>query len=174
MRQMEDKMDLTKIAKDVTINNGYYYRYKGLVFDMTRRSKQREAILSVVKSINIHPTADWVYARVKKEIPNISLGTVYRNLKLLQREGKLVELEFSNDVSHFDGNLKPHYHFRCERCGCIFNVDYSINEDINKKVARETGFEVTRHFMEFHGLCRECQVGGTGQAKPDKENLLPV
>ncbi|MFC2013231.1 transcriptional repressor [Chloroflexota bacterium] len=164
-------MDLTKNAEGVIINNDYYYRYKELVIDMTRRSKQRDAILTVVRSMNIHPTADWIYARVKKEIPSISLGTVYRNLKLLQRMGKVVELEFSNDVSRFDGNLKTHYHFRCECCNCIFDVKETINEDIDKKVARETGFEISRHILEFHGLCRECQVGGTGQVETGKENL---
>ena len=124
---------------------------------MTRKSKQKEAILRVVKGTNSHPTANWIYERVREEIPNISLGTIYRDLKLLKQEGEISELGFAGTVSRVDGNTQNHYHFRCEQCGCISDVDEPVNEEMDKRVAREMDFKVSHHKLEFYGLCKECQ-----------------
>ena len=124
---------------------------------MVRKSKQREAILRVVKGTTSHPTADWVYEQVRREIPSVSLGTVYRNLNLLQREGEILELDFGNTLSRFDGNTWNHYHFRCEGCGRIFDVAEPVDREIDKRVARKTGFKVSYHRLEFRGLCKDCQ-----------------
>jgi len=123
---------------------------------MTRKSKQKEAILKVVKGTNSHPTVDWVYERVREEIPNISLGTVYRDLKLLKQEGEISEVGLADTLSRFDGNTQNHYHFRCEQCGCIFDVDEPVNEEIDKRIAQKMGFKVSHHRLEFYGLCKEC------------------
>jgi Fe2+ or Zn2+ uptake regulation protein len=125
---------------------------------MARKSKQKEAILRVVKSTNSHPSADWIYEKVREEIPNISLGTVYRDLKLLKREGEVSEVGLADTLSRFDSNTNNHYHFRCEQCGRIFDVNEPVNEEIDKKIAQETGFKVSHHRLEFTGLCRECQI----------------
>ena len=125
---------------------------------MVRKSKQREAIIKVVKGTTSHPTADWVYEQVRKELPNISLGTVYRNLNLLQREGEILELNFGNTLSRFDGNTRNHYHFRCEGCGRIFDVDEPVHKEMEKGVAQKTGFKVFNHRLEFRGLCKDCQA----------------
>ena len=124
---------------------------------MARKSRQKEVILRVVKSTASHPTADWIYHRVKEEIPNISLGTVYRNLKLLKQEGEILDLDPTSTLSRFDGNTQNHHHFRCERCGCIFDVDEPIDNEINQRVAQKTGFKVFYHRLEFRGLCKDCQ-----------------
>lgn len=124
---------------------------------MVRKSKQREAILGLLKGTNSHPTADWIYEQVRKEIPNISLGTVYRNLKVLQQAGKILELDLAGTLSRFDGNTQNHDHFRCEQCGRIFNVDEPVDRGTDARVARETGFKVSYHRLEFRGLCKDCQ-----------------
>jgi len=124
---------------------------------MARKSKQKEAILRVLRGTTSHPGADWVYEQVKREIPKISLGTVYRNLKLLKQEGEILELDLASTLSRFDGNSQDHYHFRCEQCGRIFDVDEPVDEEIDGRVAQKTGFKVSHHRLEFRGLCKDCQ-----------------
>ncbi|NWF78149.1 MAG: transcriptional repressor, partial [Chloroflexi bacterium] len=77
---------------------------------MPRKTKQREAILRVLRNTTCHPTADWIYEEGRKDIPNISLGTVYRNLKLLREAGKILEIDLGGNFSRFDGNQDNHYH----------------------------------------------------------------
>ena len=124
---------------------------------MSRKSKQREAILRVLKRTTSHVTADWVYEQVRKEIPNISLGTVYRNLKSLKQEGKILELDLAGTISRFEANTRNHYHFRCEQCGRIYDVDEPVNKESDERVVRKTGFKVSYHRLEFRGLCKDCQ-----------------
>lgn len=109
--------------------------------------------------MNSHPTADWIYGEVRKEIPNISQGTVYRNLRLLCKDGEILELGLCGASTRFDGRLDNHYHFRCEKCGQVFDVDEPVNEDINRRVAQKTGFKILSHRLEFRGLCGDCQEG---------------
>jgi len=123
-------------------------------------SKQKEAILRVLRNTTSHPTAGWIYNEVRKEIPDISLGTVYRNLKLLREKGEIIELEYGNTFRRFDGNRHIHYHFRCEKCGRVFDVDKPIDGEIDESVAQKTGFKVLYHMLEFRGLCKECQNNG--------------
>ena len=126
---------------------------------MVRKSKQKEAILGVLKSTTSHPIADWIYEQVRREIPHISLGTVYRNLKVLKQEGKVLELDFANDQSRFDGNTQYHYHFICEQCGRIFDVtsDEQTERAMLDMVVKRTGFKITHHRCELRGLCKDCQ-----------------
>jgi Fur family transcriptional regulator, peroxide stress response regulator len=124
---------------------------------VSRKSIQRDAILLVVMNTMSHPGADWVYDQVRKEIPNISLGTVYRNLKLLAEAGQIREIEVPGSLSRFDRNISNHYHFRCEKCRCLFDLDESVDRSMELKIARKTGFKVKRHFLEFIGLCLDCQ-----------------
>ena len=124
---------------------------------MTRKSKQKEAILRVVKGTDTHPTADWIYGQVRREIPNISLGTVYRNLKLMTNDGHILELNPDGTLSRYDGNTKNHYHFACEKCGRIFDLDVPVNKALNNRIAKKTGCVVNNHRIEFCGLCQDCQ-----------------
>lgn len=125
---------------------------------MLRRSKQREAILDFLRKTSSHPTAYHIYEAVRKEIPNISLGTVYRNLRLLRDEAEILELDLAGSLSRFDGDTRSHYHFRCEQCGRVFDVNEPVDLERNERVAKKTGFRVSHHILEFRGLCRDCQT----------------
>ena len=124
---------------------------------MSRKTQQRDTILRVVKSTTSHPGADWVYEQVRKEIPNISMGTVYRNLQLLTQSGEIRRLDVVGGQSRFDGNTNNHYHFRCEKCSRVFDLDEPVDLSIEERVAKETGFRVKGHYLELSGLCPECQ-----------------
>ena len=124
----------------------------------TRETKQREAVLNVVRCANSHPTADWVYEEVKKSIPNISKGTVYRNLKILKERGEISELSVSGTVSRYEGKQENHYHFRCEKCGGVFDLAEPVDTKLNERIAKDTGFKVYYHQLEFHGICQRCQL----------------
>jgi len=124
----------------------------------TRMTKQRKTILQVLKNTDSHPTADWIYDKVKKDIPNISLGTVYRNLNLLAEKGKIDVINYANDQSHYDGNTENHYHFRCQKCGNVYDLNIDLFEkEINKIVDNNTEFKVKTHRLEFYGVCPDCQ-----------------
>ena len=123
-----------------------------------RKTRQKAAILEVLRGTNSHPTADLVYNEVRKEIPNISLGTVYRNLRQLCQSGEISDLELCGSLSRFDARNDNHYHFRCEKCGQVFDVDEPVNSEMDKITARRTGFRITYHRLEFYGLCLECQL----------------
>ncbi len=124
---------------------------------MEKKTKQKEAILEVLRGTCSHPSADWIYNEVRKEIPNISLGTVYRNLRLLCRSGEVLELDLCGTLSRFDARMDNHYHFRCEKCGQVFDVDEPVNEEVDGRVARKTGFRVMYHRLEFRGFCLDCR-----------------
>jgi Fur family peroxide stress response transcriptional regulator len=122
-----------------------------------RETKQREAILGVLRNTKAHPTADRIYEEVKKEIPNISKGTVYRNLQVLQEDVAVTELNLNSTLSRFEAKQDSHYHFRCEQCGRVSDLDEPVNNDLDERVAKRTGFKVSHHQLEFRGLCKDCQ-----------------
>lgn len=122
-----------------------------------RKTKQREIILDVLKSTNIHPTADWIYEKVREKMPNISLGTVYRNLKILRDMGELIEMDCGGTFSRFDANIKPHYHFTCQMCGKIMDIEEPVHHEIEATIAHKTGFEITHYCMGFFGKCSNCR-----------------
>jgi len=124
---------------------------------MRRETKQREAILKILRNTRAHPNADWIYEEVKKEIPKISKGTVYRNLKVLQESGQISELNLNGTVSRFEAKQESHYHFRCEQCGRVIDVDSPVHRDLDREVAKRTGLKITHHQLEFRGLCHDCQ-----------------
>ena len=124
---------------------------------VTRRTKQKGAILRALRNTDIHPTANWIYKQVKQEIPNISLGTVYRDLKLLKRRGEIAELDYSGSLTRYDGNTGRHHHFHCQKCDRIFDIAEVVDSEIDNLVAATTGFEVSSHRLEFYGLCRDCR-----------------
>ena len=122
-----------------------------------RATKQRESILKVLRNTRSHPSADQIYDEVRKAIHNISKGTVYRNLQVLQEDGAITELNLNGTVSRFEVKQESHYHFRCEQCGRVFDLDEPVNSELDDRVARRTGFKITHHQIEFRGLCKECQ-----------------
>ena len=136
---------------------------------MRRGTKQREAILKVLRKTKSHPTADQIYDEVRKEIRNISKGTVYRNLQVLQEDGAVSELNLNGTSSRFEAKQDSHYHFRCEQCGRVFDLDEPVNNELDEKVAKRTGFKVSSHQLEFRGLCKDCQKLSKNRKRRDTE-----
>jgi Fur family transcriptional regulator, peroxide stress response regulator len=124
-----------------------------------RETRQKEIILLILHGTREHPTADWVYEQARRRMPHISKGTVYRNLAILIEEGKISELNLSGTVTRYELKQKPHYHFRCEQCGRVFDIKEPVKEDLDRRVEADTGFKVIYHQLEFCGLCRDCQMG---------------
>ncbi|RUM50328.1 MAG: transcriptional repressor [Hydrogenothermus sp.] len=120
-----------------------------------RNTQQRNIIYDIVASTNTHPTADWIYEQAKKQIPNISLGTVYRNLKVLVEEGKILEIN-DGKVSRFDANISPHHHFKCENCGSLYDIEEGELLYINKDIAQKKGYTVNNSFVVLYGICPKC------------------
>ncbi len=123
----------------------------------TRMTKQRKAILEALKETDTHPTADEIYEEVKKEIPNISLGTIYRNLNVLEEMDEIMVLDYGSTYSRFDGCADNHYHFQCKECEEIYDLDMEIRENLENKVEENYPFTVDNHRLEFYGLCPSCQ-----------------
>jgi Fur family peroxide stress response transcriptional regulator len=122
-----------------------------------KRSRQRERILELLRGTGIHPTATLIYDRLKKEFPDLSLGTVYRNLNILIEQGLIRKIDFGSTFDRYDANITPHYHFICERCGSITDLEIPIDEELNIKVKNATRFNPKRHRIEFYGLCEKCE-----------------
>ena len=122
-----------------------------------RFSQQRQVILEVLRSTTSHPTAEWVYTETKKRLPRLSLGTIYRNLRLLAESGGIQELELGTTFSRYDGNTESHAHFLCRGCGRVLDIKDSTPPNMNTVVAQSNGLKVTSHRLTFYGLCQDCQ-----------------
>ena len=122
-----------------------------------RETKQREAILKALRNTRSHPTADQIYDEVRKDVPNISKGTVYRNLQVLQDDGAITELKLNDTQSRYEIKQENHYHFRCEKCGRVSDIDMPVNIELDQQVEKRTGLKISYHQLEFRGLCKDCQ-----------------
>lgn len=123
----------------------------------SRNTKQKRVILEVLKGTDTHPTADWIYEEARKVLPDISLGTVYRNLRVLTENNMIQELNYGSSHSRYDGNPMPHYHFVCNRCQRVFDVPMDVCHELNDQVEAGTGWKVEMHRLEFYGVCSDCQ-----------------
>ncbi len=119
-------------------------------------SRQREKILQVIQEAHTHPTADWIYARLKPEMPKLSLGTVYRNLNLLVQQGKIQSIPLGS-ITRYDMRTSPHYHFICEKCGELYDVEEPLPQEYLNKIQKKTHHKILRHSLEFFGICQKCQ-----------------
>lgn len=120
-----------------------------------RNTKQLEVIWNAIKDDTSHPTADQVYARVRERFPNVSLGTVYRNLQKLVADERLQVLMIGR-AQHFDPLVKRHQHFICEKCGRVFDVLVDTRDEIKPAKLPHAGFKVTSHQLAFYGACKVC------------------
>jgi Fur family transcriptional regulator, peroxide stress response regulator len=120
-------------------------------------SKQKEAIIRVLRETSSHPCAEWIHEEARRDLPGIGLATVYRNLRLLKKEGEVVEIHTSENGGRYDYNTGTHYHFCCDRCGVILDLDEPVDPAIEERVASKTGLRVTRHHLELGGVCLGCQ-----------------
>ena len=119
-------------------------------------SRQREAIKEFMMTRKDHPTADVVYMNVRKEFPNISLGTVYRNLTLLSDMGELLRLRVGDGVDHFDATITPHYHFICKDCGAVTDLELPIMHSIDTVADKSFNGRINGHVTYFYGTCEHC------------------
>ena len=123
---------------------------------MIKRSIQRDLIKENLISRYDHPTADMVYHSIKQQLPNISLGTVYRNLRFLVENGDAISLKLGDGREHFDGHVKPHYHFICSKCGEIEDI-FMEEFSICSQAAKYCSGEIQGHYTYFYGLCKNCK-----------------
>ncbi len=121
-----------------------------------RLTKQRKIILEKLKSTTTHPTAVEVYDEVRKELPNISLGTVYRNLETLSQQGLIQKLESCGDQKRFDGMAEPHLHVICTQCGRVRDVPEHFHLDLDRLTQANTDYKITGVRLELLGICPEC------------------
>ena len=121
-----------------------------------RHSRQREQIIEFLKGRKDHPTADIVYKNVRMQNPNISLGTVYRNLTLLAETGEINRLNIGDGVDHFDADTSPHYHFVCQKCGCVMDLKIDSIEEITARAAENFEGHIAGHITYFYGTCFQC------------------
>lgn len=113
-------------------------------------------MLELLKKTEIHPSADWLYDQLKREFPHLSMGTVYRNLQILADQGLVRRIDFGSTFDRFDAHVEPHYHFVCERCGSIFDLDIPIKPELNTLVEGSSPYRVSHHKIQFYGLCDAC------------------
>ncbi len=125
---------------------------------MRRGSKQYNTVAAAVKSVRTHPNAADVYEIARKEMPKISLGTVYRNLKLLKSDGEIIGFEAPDGTEHFDGVTDGHMHFVCLSCGEIFDLETPSPETRTSVCAplEEKGFKIVSADILLKGYCDKC------------------
>ncbi len=122
-----------------------------------KKSKQRDALLHELQSRCDHPTAEELYLSVKKDFPNLSLGTVYRNLALLDSENEAVKIS-ADGADRYDGNVAPHCHFSCRECKRMFDIPLSHESlPITDEVIKSVDGTVEKYAVTLYGVCRECK-----------------
>lgn len=120
-------------------------------------SRQRESIKEYLAHTKEHPTADMVYQNLRIIYPNISLGTVYRNLNLLSEQGEILKLSCGNGSDHFDATTTPHYHFLCRKCNQVFDLEMNDINHINIIAGANFDGEIEGHNTFFYGKCGNCK-----------------
>lgn len=122
-----------------------------------RYSRQREQILKYVRSTKTHPTAEMVFEALKDEIPQLSLATVYRNLKLLTSDGSIVRIPLP--IERYDATLDEHSHFWCRECNRVLDLDLDETSRRLREEAEESEHRIDRVEIMFTGICSECERG---------------
>ncbi len=130
-----------------------------------RNTKQRQAILAIVEGRRGHLTADEIYQLVRRQFPRLSLGTVYRNLRVLVEQGSVRELDFGMAITYFEAARESHYHLICRVCSQIADAELPVERRLHTvatKISGLGGFQIEEHRLDFIGICAGCQ------AKPPK------
>ena len=122
-----------------------------------RNTIQCSLVFEAVNKLQCHATADEIYDAIVKEYPNISRGTVYRNLNRLSKMGKIHKMELPGGADRFDHQCHEHYHARCVKCGRVFDVDMEYIEGLEKNIKDAYGFEISGHDIIFKGTCPDCK-----------------
>ncbi len=122
-----------------------------------RLTAQRQVILEELGKVTSHPTANEVYDMVRRRLPRIGLGTVYRNLELMADVGVIIKLEVGGTQKRFDATVEPHYHVRCTACGKVNDIEIAVQEQINEMAEKASNYKILGHHIEFSGVCTNCQ-----------------
>ena len=121
-----------------------------------RTTRQRQVILDEIRKAYNHPSADEIYDLVRKKLPRISLGTVYRNLEVLCEMGEIQRLQLGGTIKRYDGNPNKHYHIRCLNCGRVDDAPIAPLNSLESDLYHFTVFKIIGHNLEFTGYCPEC------------------
>lgn len=122
-----------------------------------RNTKQRSKILEILQGTTSHPTANWIYDKAKAAFPNISRGTVYRNLGLLEETGQIQKLSCGSNFDRYDANIEPHIHFVCKKCGEVSDIHDENPSSKLKEAIRAIDLQVDMYDLTCYGICKECQ-----------------
>ena len=122
-----------------------------------RESRQRRLVFEVVHRSRNHPTAQHVYDQARRVIPSISLGTVYRNLRRLEEQGRLKESKIGNRPARFEACRQRHYHIWCVECGRLEDLALPYQNSLDRRVQRLVRYQLQEHRMEFYGICPACR-----------------
>lgn len=121
-----------------------------------RMTNQRKIILEELCKVYFHPTAGDVYEMVRKKLPKVSLGTVYRNLELLSNRNTIQKLDFGEPHKRFDGNPEPHYHINCTQCGRVDDAPIELKPSLEKEAEQASGYRLHSHHISYSGICPDC------------------
>ena len=119
-------------------------------------TQQRKIILEELRKLHTHPSADELYGIVRRRLPRVSLGTVYRNLEVLSDLGEIQTLELSGSLKRYDWNTKKHYHIRCTCCNRVDDAPIAPLNQLENELYGATVFQIIGHNLEFVGLCPGC------------------
>jgi Fur family ferric uptake transcriptional regulator len=122
-----------------------------------RISKQRSEILRTLRDLDGHPTADEVYQAVRRKLPHISLGTIYRNLEILSSSGQIKKVQLAGSQMRFDNRTEEHAHIRCLQCGRVDDLPVDPLRPCEDDIQRKSGYQVIGHCIEFVGICPACR-----------------
>ncbi len=123
-----------------------------------RMTTQRQVILEELKKLKTHPTAGELCQIVRERLPRISLGTVYRNLEILSRQGMIQKLEVGGTEMRFDGATHNHYHLRCLHCGRVDDLDMEVVAGLEQRAGEISDYDIIGHRLEFVGICPQCRM----------------
>jgi len=122
-----------------------------------RMTRQRRVILEELRKVDTHPSADEIYEMVRKRLPRVSLGTIYRNLEILSGSGEIQKLDSGSSLKRYDGRVDGHYHIRCARCDRLADIFFDPGVDLVSRVRDFTDFAVVGQKLEFVGVCPDCR-----------------
>lgn len=121
-----------------------------------KHSKQRDALLALLKSVTCHPSAEWLYTELKRDCPKLSLATVYRNLGVLCAQGEAIRLDVGDGTVRYDAQTRDHNHFFCRVCGSLSDIGEDETDGIDPLLEEKYGVNIDSHSFVFYGTCREC------------------
>jgi Fur family transcriptional regulator, ferric uptake regulator len=125
---------------------------------MIRLTTQRQIILEELAKVKSHPSASELYDMVRKRLPRIGLGTVYRNLELMAESGMILKIEVGGTQKRFDATTEEHYHIRCSDCGKVDDINVPVIKELAAQAANSTPYLILGHHVEFTGICSACQT----------------